>query len=77
MRGRLLGVVGACTGYLASVLDGSACRCSADDATKYRLQVVTVATEKTDGYWRFMDSAERFNLTVKVSERRMETHAWS
>ena len=39
----------------------------ADGAMKYRLQVVTVATGKTDGYRRFMDSAERFNLSVKAS----------
>ena len=41
----------------------------AEAAANYRLQVVTVATEKTDGYRRFMDSAERFNLSVQVSAR--------
>lgn len=41
----------------------------AEAAANYRLQVVTVATEETDGYRRFMDSAERFNLSVQVSAR--------
>lgn len=31
-----------------------------------RLQVVTIATEKTDGYHRFMRSAQLFDLNVEV-----------
>ena len=32
----------------------------------YRLKVITVATEETDGYLRFMRSAKLFDLDVEV-----------
>lgn len=32
------------------------------------LQVVTVATEETDGFKRFMQSASHFNLSVEVKK---------
>lgn len=33
-----------------------------------KLLVLTVATEETDGFQRFMKSANYFNYTVKVSQ---------
>ena len=35
-------------------------------ADDLRLQVVTIATEKTDGYHRFMRSSRLFDLNVEV-----------
>lgn len=46
-----------CIGLLINFLH------SADDL---RLQIVTIATEETDGYHRFMRSARLFDLNVEV-----------
>lgn len=35
-------------------------------ADDLRLQIVTIATEETDGYHRFMQSARLFDLNVEV-----------
>lgn len=35
-------------------------------ADDLRLQIVTIATEETDGYHRFMRSARLFDLNVEV-----------
>lgn len=36
------------------------------------LQVVTVATEETDGFRRFAKSAKHFNINVEVRERNKD-----
>lgn len=38
------------------------------------LLVITVATEETDGFNRFMRTAREFNYTVKVAHTHMHTH---
>ena len=40
-----------------------------------QLLVVTVATEETDGFNRFMRTAREFNYTVKVARAHAHTHA--
>lgn len=35
------------------------------------LLVITVATEETDGYLRFMRTAQEFNYTVKVTHTQV------
>ena len=40
---------------------------SADEEHPLSLTVLTVATQKTDGYRRFMQYAQDFNLSVEVS----------
>ena len=38
-----------------------------EEETKLELLLVTIATEPTDGYVRFMRTAERYGYNVKVS----------
>lgn len=42
-----------------------------------KLLVLTVATEETDGFQRFLQSARYFNYSVKVGRSRSPERRWS
>lgn len=49
--------------------------CWSPDVFAENLLVITVATEETDGFLRFMRTAQEFNYTVKVTHTH-KLHCW-